>query len=256
MTTASTPHVPVDTSDCCAITEPAPTEWEATDIRGLASRLAAASGRERSRADAELALALWRRLVQSRDGIQPEELRSIAEATGTRGYDLATILRRSAEVDPDGTVRGFGGLSLNIHPDTIEFDGRTVHAWCAWDPFFLVPALGGTGRLRSTDSHSGAPVEVAFEAGRVASADPGDAVLSIVIPAPGACSVDGHEAQCGRSTVEETWSSFCSHVHLFANRYSAEAYFANRGDEIELLSADQALELARLRYADVLDLAQ
>jgi alkylmercury lyase len=45
---------------------------------------------------------------------------------------------------------GFRGLALPAMPHRLQVDGRTLHAWCAWDTLFLPQLIGKPAGVEST----------------------------------------------------------------------------------------------------------
>lgn len=214
-----------------------------TDVDFLSEQLRDAFGRERSGAAAEFTIAVWERL-RTGGAVPPPEAAQLATAAGLSRDEAGTLLEQSAERDAHGNIVGFSGLSLNHHPHQIDFGDRSLSAWCAFDPFFLIPALGGDARVSTHDPHSGVDIELLFRDGTFVEASPASPVVSIVIPV----RADG-EAGCGES-VETMLSAFCSQVHLFEEVKHVERYFAQRGAEALVLSIDEAIQLAAPRELD------
>lgn len=212
-----------------------------TDVDALGSELRRSFGRERSGAAADLTIAIWERLRSGGRPIAQSEALRLAADAGLSPDEAEAVLGQSAERDTGGEIAGFSGLSLNEHPHRIDFGDRALSAWCAYDPFFLVPALDGHAHVSTKDPLSGADIELTFRGGVVAKASPASPVVSIVIPE----RADG-EPGCGES-VDAMLLAFCSQVHLFENIEHLERYFAERESHAVALSLDEAAALAAPR---------
>jgi hypothetical protein len=179
--------------------------------RWVARRLRAA--RERTSEEREFALRMCRRLALGRP-VRDEEAAAIARGAGIDPEHLERLLLRGAEVGPDGAIVGFSGLSLTRHPHRIVAPERVLYAWCALDPFFLVPALGIRAEVETADPRTGTRVRFRLSPLRVESVEPPAAVLSIP------------HTQCAPGDLDsraEVQSSFCTHANLFEDVSSAAA---------------------------------
>jgi alkylmercury lyase len=77
----------------------------------------------------------------------------------------------------------------------------------------------------------------------VTSYQPESSAISIVIPRP---------TRNGPESVEEIWMTFCHHIHFFSSPQAAQEWFAERGQEIAILTIEEAFELGRLTLSEVL----
>ncbi len=200
------------------------------NVETLATELRKSLGRERSGDAVDFTKAMWERLRGGAPVSRTAALRIAAE-TGLSSEEAANVV-------------GFSGLSLNSHPHQLDFGDQTLSAWCAWDPFFLVPALGGSARVTTQDPLSGVPIELRFEDGVVVESSVDAPVISIVVPEE---SEDGDA--CGDS-VETMLAAFCSQVHLFENEVNLRRYFSSRGSEVVTLSLDEAPALGGERVIE------
>ena len=224
-------------------------------IQNLAERLGPLDEMRTTPAARRFTLAVWRAL---RDAGQPLDVASlglIAADAQLRPTDASALVERYAEFDTNGAVVGLSGLSLADHPHRIEFEDRTLTTWCVWDPFFLIPALGGTATVRSADPQTGTPVWLSFEGGRVTDYHPRATLISIVVPPrPAELATGGGRAE--GSIVEDLWASFCNQVLPFESPASGERYFAERDEDVELVTVEQAAELAQLRHGELIALSR
>lgn len=170
-------------------------------IQDLAERLGPLDETRNTPAARRFTLAVWRELRDHGIPLGQSTLTQIAADADLDSVESGTLIQRYAELDDDGNVVGLSGLSIADHPHRIEIGDSKLSAWCAWDPFFLVPALGGSAIVDSTDPHTGAPVRLTFQDGRVTQATPNTTVISIVVPTP-------HDDNAPAATVEHLWSTF------------------------------------------------
>jgi alkylmercury lyase-like protein len=170
-------------------------------VESLATRLGPLDEMRGTPAARSFTLAVWRVLRDTGAPLNRTTLDELASEASLDQPAATALIERYAELDAGDNVVGLSGLSIADHPHRIELGDRTLTAWCAWDPFFLVPVLGGSAIVNSTDPHTGAPVRLTFEDGRVTQATPSGAVISIVVPTPRDDDAPG-------STVEELWATF------------------------------------------------
>lgn len=170
-------------------------------IESLAAKLGPLDEMRSTPAARRFTLAVWRAFRDTTTPLDQAALDALATAASLDPSDATALIERYAERDSDGNVVGLSGLSIADHPHHIEIGDTKLSAWCAWDPFFLVPVLGGSAIVDSTDPQTGTPVRLTFEDGRVTEATPPGTVISIVVPAPPDDTSSG-------STVEDLWASF------------------------------------------------
>jgi len=158
-------------------------------------------------------LAVWRRLRDTGAPLPEDEVATLGAESGLDPDQIARRIRGGGERDEAGRLAGLGGLSVADHPHRLWFGDRRLSTWCAWDPFFLAPALGGNARLETADPVTGEPFTVAFEDGRPLPPAGEAAVLSMV-DRSALRGVDGGEGDPDREgpavgeSIEEVWSSF------------------------------------------------
>jgi hypothetical protein len=112
--------------------------------------------------------------------------------------------------------------------------GKPVYAWCALDPFLIVPVIGRLAFVESADPVTGEPVTMTVTPGRVA--DPVTRHGRHIAAAP--------DGPFGSDVVE----SFCYHVFNFASPESAHQWAAGRNDII-LLQVAEAFDVGRRAWA-------
>ena len=156
-------------------------------------------------------IAVWRALRDTGVPLDPSAVHRLAADAGYPEHQLAARLVSAGERDEEGRLAGLGGLSVAAHPHRLVFEEHVLSTWCAWDPFFLVPALGGNARLETADPVSGAPFTVHFVDGRAKDLPEAEAapVLSMVDrDALRPLDVEGDGEPATGATVEDVWSSF------------------------------------------------
>lgn len=110
------------------------------------------SGEERT-----IAAALYRELALG----DPVASATLAARAGVAEETVAARLDAWPGVfrDPEGRVVGFWGLAIPEMPHRFHAEGgKPIHAWCAIDPFLIVPVIGRTARVESKDPVTGEPV--------------------------------------------------------------------------------------------------
>lgn len=192
-----------------------------------------------------VALATYR-LLADRAPVAPE---GIAKATGINATTITSWLDEWPGVfrDPDGRVVGFWGLALSPLSPRYELvdhhTGEVVgYAWCAWDTLFLPALLGRTLDVTAADGLSGATITLTVAPDGVRSLGPANTVVSFQAPTD--------------EWDEDILTSFCHKVLFFADGPGAEAWMAERDDDLFTLSAAAAFDIGRRwvteRYGDAL----
>jgi alkylmercury lyase len=180
-------------------------------------------------AEQALALALLRALANG----APVSEETLAAAGGMSEQTARDALASWPMVyrDDDGQVVGFIGLSVaEFGEHRIEFDGRTLTAWCAWDTLFLPGLIGGAAQIRSRCPVTGERISLIVSADGPREVDPAGTVLSFLAP----------ERPFGADVVR----SFCHFVHFFASPQAAREWTAWHPGTFTL-SLDQGFRLGR-----------
>ena len=60
--------------------------------------------------------------------------------------------------------------------------GKPIYAWCALDPFLIVPAISRTARVESADPITGEPITMTVTPEGVEHVSPAFAVVSFLTP--------------------------------------------------------------------------
>ena len=181
-----------------------------------------------------LVVGLYRELAKGAP-VAPDAL---AEDLGLDPESVEEALRRWPGVftDRDGGIIGFWDLALSGMAHELRLGDQTVTAWCALDPFLIVPLLADeTATVTSTDPVTGEPVTVVFRNGEV-QAEPETTVISMLAP----------EQPFDSDVVQ----SFCHYVHFFASPESGEEW-TKRHSGAFLLDVDTAHAVARRSWPTV-----
>ena len=152
------------------------------------------------------------------------------------------FLRAMTERDDDDNIIGIVGLSQNPSwAHRFNVNGHSLRTWCAWDTLYIPLLLNRTATVESESPASKETVRVTVSPDAVTETDPKEAVVSVVVLEP----------DPDRTSVEEIWSQFCHQVYFFASREEGEQWTAGR-DDIEILSVDEAFELGKHAWSEVL----
>src|SRR5260370_5549969 len=189
-----------------------------------------------------LTVCLWREIARG-GPVSPERVEQIASALDIEQQTAREVLDKMCERDGDGNVVGIAGLSQNPHPHRFTVNGTQLATWCAWDALFLPVMLQQTAEVSSLCPTTGETIRLTITPQGVTSYQPASAVISIVIPQP---------TTSGLESVEGIWMTFCQHVHFFASPQAAQEWVAERGQEIAILTVEEAFELGRLTLSEVL----
>ncbi len=181
-------------------------------------------------ADQRLAITLYRALG---DG-EPVAAAELARRTGRNVADVAATLDAWPGVfhDDHGRIIGFWGLALPAMAHRLQIGGRTLHAWCAFDPLFITPLLGEPTRVASRCPVTDEPVSLTVTSDGVTDISPAGAVVSFLAPTK----------PWDHNVIE----SFCHYVLYFASQAAGRQWVARHPGTF-LLSIEQAFELGR-RY--------
>lgn len=143
-----------------------------------------------------LAIALYRLLAERRS-VSPSRL---AEHAGVDPEEVERLLERrhGAQLDDGGAVEGFWGLALSATPHRLQVNGKTLHAWCAWDTLFLPALIGATVGVESSCASTDMPIALTVAPEGVTRVVPEGTVLSFVL------SID-EAFEIGRRVNEATY---------------------------------------------------
>ncbi len=189
-----------------------------------------------------LAVRLLREIAKG-SPLSPQRVEQIASALDIEQQTAHEVLDKMCERDQAGLVVGIAGLSQSQHPHRFTVDGTRLATWCAWDSLFLPVILQQIALVSSRCPSTGETIRLTITPEGVTSKHPESAAISIVIPQP---------TTSGLESVEEIWTTFCHHVRFFASPQVAQEWVAARGQEIAILTIEEAFELGRLTLSEVL----
>jgi alkylmercury lyase len=201
------------------------TEMETT-VQNLAHAIAAATidiGEQGRR----IGIAVYDLLAQG----DPVTSTEIAAKAGEREALVVATLKGWPGVfwDDDGRVVGFWGLAIPEMDHRFQAEGaKPMFAWCALDPFLIVPVIRRPARVESKDPVTGEPITMTVTPRGVKDLSPATAVVSFIAP----------DKPFDFDVIE----SFCHYVLNFASRESAERWASERKD-IVLLPAAGAFQV-------------
>jgi alkylmercury lyase len=131
--------------------------------------------------------------------------------------------------DDHGRVVGFWGLAIPEMDHRFHAEnGKPMYAWCALDPFLIVPVIGRPARVESKDPVTSEPITMTVTPRGINDLSPATAVVSFLAP--------------NKPFDFDVIESFCHYVLNFASPESAERWAAQR-EGIVLLPAAEAFEV-------------
>jgi len=176
-----------------------------------------------------IAVSLWNLLADGRP-VSPRELAARARV------DQAVVESALGSWpgifrDDQSQVVGFWGLAIPPMAHRFHAEGgKPIHAWCALDPFLIVPVIGRAARVESNDPVSGEPIAMTVTPDEITDVSPASVVVSFLVP--------------GMPFDQEVIQSFCNFVHFFAGTQTAEQWAQGR-DEIVIFPVQEAFEVGR-----------
>jgi len=182
-----------------------------------------------------LTTALYRILLAGR----PATVDDLASASGWTADAVGERLRSWPGVflDSDGSVVGFWGVAVKESSShRVAMDGAVTWAWCAFDPLFIMPLVGGTARVESRCPVTGQPVSLTVSTDGVTGVDPASAMVSFLTP--------------DRPFDADVLVTFCHYVLFLASREAGERWTADHPGTF-LVTVQEAAEIGR-RIARVL----
>jgi alkylmercury lyase len=202
-----------------------PTETETT-VQDLARAIAAATigideqGRR-------IGVALYDLLADG-DPVTPAQI--AAHAGESEALVVATLKGWPGVFwDYAGRVVGFWGLAIPEMDHRFRAEnGKPMYAWCALDPFLIVPVIRRPARVESKDPITGELITMTVTPRGITDLSPATAVVSFIAP--------------NRPFDFDVIESFCHYVLNFASRESAERWAAQR-EGIVLLATSEAFEV-------------
>lgn len=181
-----------------------------------------------------LELSLIRALALGKP-IPPEHLAETAELPVEVVREIFESLQKAgADFDSLGRLTGMV-LTLRPTPHSFQLNGLELYAWCALDTLFLPGLIGKTAQVVSTCPVSGDAIRLAVRPDGVESAEPGGAVLSVVVP--------GYSAACRPGQKGGAQGAVCSSMHFFRDRQAASTWLVTQPD-VAILTLEEAWTLA------------
>lgn len=154
---------------------------------------------------------------------EPVDAARITARSGMPTADMMELLRRSpAEWDAEGRLVGFG-LTLRPTRHRFEVDGRVLYTWCAPDALAFPAVLGIEAHVESPCFVTGDPIRMHVGPEGVRSAEPAEAVMSIVTPA---------------ANLADFRRALCHEQHFFSSPQAASAWQAAHPEGIVVPAAD------------------
>ncbi len=201
------------------------TETETT-VQNLARAIAAATI-DIDEQGRRIGIAVYDLLAQG-DPVTPAEIGT--HALVPEAVVLATLKGWPGVFwDDEARVVGFWGLAIPEMDHRFQAEGaKPMYAWCALDPFLIVPVIRRPARVESKDAVTGEPITMTVTPQGIKDLSPATAVVSFIAP--------------DRPFDFDVIESFCHFVLNFGSRESAERWAAKR-EGIVLLPAAQAFEV-------------
>ena len=176
---------------------------------------------------------------------KPISIASIAEHLGTPLETASRLLNlvppSAIELDDDGHIIGFVGLSLAPTAHRFETAERSLFTWCVFDALFLPSLIEQAATLHTTCPNSHTDIEIKVTSSSVAAIAPDSPVMSLAKTDTKSCCKDLRGA-------------FCDQVNIFADQAAFDEWRLDRSDAISV-SLSQAFSLAQQRnawrYSDV-----
>lgn len=207
------------------------------DIDELANRLNGLGVGSLEPTMAQLAVSLLRELAKG-EPITLERAIEMGAEHGVGAQVIETARSQFSQLDDEGNIVGFVGLTLSPTQHRFVVGGRDLYTWCTLDGLFLTPLLGEEARIETT-SPSGNPVDVELSPSGIKSVKPESSVLSVVLPLN----------EPGTKTAADIRSGFCAYVHFFS---SEDEYSRWRPDDREFvgISVRDGFELGKRLNGD------
>jgi alkylmercury lyase len=177
-----------------------------------------------------IALSVYQQLAEG----SPAPVAAIAVRADASVERVQQLLRSWPGVflDGDGRVAGFCGLTIHKLSPThsLNFDGRELFAWCAWDTLFLPGILKASLDVRSICPTTGETISLVVAPWGVVETSHPDAVVSFLLP--------------DQDFDADVIQSFCHFIYFFASPKAGESWTAQHPGTF-LLSLEDAFELGR-----------
>jgi alkylmercury lyase len=145
------------------------------------------------------------------------------------GTDKAEkVLTSYAEVDDQGRVAGFFGLSLVPTPHKLMVKGKVLYTWCAMDAIILPQLLLLETLIESVDPLNGQRIQLSVNEDFLDWTDPVPVFISWT----------------KKNASFDIRQRFCPQSHLFASQEIAEKWLVKNAD-ISISNVEGAFTFAR-----------
>jgi alkylmercury lyase len=188
-------------------------------------------------ADAKrLAVELYKQLALG----EPVRIESLCDALGAPIEEITALLHDEqlkgwVFYDDEGRVIGFRGLAVREMPHRFEVDGRTLYTWCAIDSLFIPEMLGKSASVESRDPHTGTVIKLTVSPDGVESAEPANAVMSILIG----------DTEVMKTDPTKVMAGFCHHIFFLESPDAGAEWMGQHGDGTFIVTLDEAFALGK-----------
>jgi alkylmercury lyase len=131
----------------------------------------------------------------------------------------------------EGSVIGMG-LTLSPTAHHFHVNGHSLYTWCALDALVYPAILQQTAQVESICPVSGHNIRLVITPDGVAYLEPGNAVISIIIPA-------SSEVCCNIR------NAFCNHVNFFSSPEAATRWLSEHENGV-ILTVREAYQVGRI----------
>ncbi len=119
--------------------------------------------------------------------------------------------------DDEGRIVGFWGLAIPEMSHRFQAEGgKPIYAWCALDPFLIVPVIDRPARVESTDAITGERITMTVTPQGLEDVSPASAAVTFLAP------------DNTKPFDQDVIQTFCNFVLNFASRESAERWASER----------------------------
>ena len=133
-----------------------------------------------------------------------------AELLGVDADEAEKVLASYGEVNDQGQVTGFLGLSLVPTRHKIMVNGKTLYTWCAADTFLLPQFLSFSALVESKDPVNDQLIQLSVNEGLIEWTDPVPLYISWV-------------EKADRCDIRQ---SFCGRSHFFGSQETASKWLS------------------------------
>lgn len=171
-----------------------------------------------------LVVEIYRALLRG----QPIPIAELVAQTGWAAERLTERLSSWPGVyrDDAGRLVGFMGVATDEMTHQVEVDGSHSWAWCAFDPLFILPLVGRTGRVTSRCPVTGELISLSVAPDAIADLSPATAMVSFLLP--------------DQEFDADVQATFCHFVLFFASPRAGEQWKADHPGTFLLPVTDAA----------------